>query len=294
MNCCTRFFLAALGMLLLAESASAQISVDLKITRRTAVRHEPILATVTVMNLSGRDLELRDEGSQWFGFQVSAGATENLVPPRDPNYSLDPLLLKAGETVKRTVNLTTLFPMGELVLYRVHATIFSADLNKFFASRPTTVNITEGRTLWRQTVGAPEGVEGGGSRTISMLSYQSPERRYLYARVEDEEAGVVYCTYRLGHMIDGTQPEMQFDTGNNLYVLHLVGPKQYVLSKIGINGQFLGQSQYSAGKSRPSLRRLGDGTLQIVGGRREIAQVTPAGEPIAPVKLSDRPANLPR
>jgi hypothetical protein len=154
--------------------------------------------------------------------------------------------------------------------------------------------MTEGRVIRQQTVGVPEGATNAGSmHTVSLLAYQGTERRYLYARVEDRETGTVFCTYQLGHMIDGTQPELQFDRANNAYVLHLVGPKTYRLSKIGLNGEFMGQSVYTTPKSRPYLRRLADGTLQIVGGKREMAQNT-ADPGAAPVLLSDRPASLPR
>jgi hypothetical protein len=83
--------------------AYGQLSVDLQIKRRSYLRYEPLLATVAVTNLSGRDLTLRDGDGQWFGFQIHTGEESGLVPPRNTDYGLDPLEIKAGETVKRTV-----------------------------------------------------------------------------------------------------------------------------------------------------------------------------------------------
>jgi hypothetical protein len=289
-----RHLLLLLAALTFAAPAFGQLSVDLKISRRTYVRYEPVLVTVAMTNLSGRDLQLRDGEAQWFGFQVNAAVDENLIPPRNPDYTLEPLELKAGETVKRTVNLNSLFNVGEIGIYRIKATIYSADLNKFFTSRTTNIDVTEGRLISTQTVGVPPGgANGGAMHTVSLLSYQGVDKRYLYARVENRELGTVYCTYRLGHMIDGVAPEMQFDAGNSLYVLHLIGPKTYTLSKIGVNGEFLGQSTYVTTKTRPYLRRLADGKLQIVGGRREVIANTPESSAPPVVKLSDRPAGLP-
>ncbi|HEX8312588.1 MAG TPA: hypothetical protein VF614_14795 [Chthoniobacteraceae bacterium] len=289
----TRLFLILLAFIA-ASPAYGQLSVDLQIKRRSYLRFEPLLATVAVTNLSGRDMTLRDADGQWFGFQVHTSVEDGLVPPRNPDYKLDPLEIKAGETVKRTVNLNELFSLSDVGIYRIRATIYAADLNKYFSSKNVNISLTEGRVVRQQTVGVPDGATNAGSmHTVTLLAYQGTERRYLYARVEDKESGTVFCTYQLGHMIDGTQPELQFDRGNNAYVLHLVGPKTYRLTKIGVNGEFLGQSVYTTPKSRPYIRRLADGTLQIVGGKRELAQNT-ADPAAAPVNLSDRPANLPR
>ena len=287
-----RLFLLAL---LCAATAHGQISVALDIKRRVHLRYEPILATVRITNLSGRDLMLQDAEQPWFGFDVTGATTETLVPPRNPDYHLDPLEIKIGETVKRTVDLTRLYGISEFGAHRVKATIFAKPLNKIFASQPRLVEITEGKTLWRQTVGVPDTLRNAGrNHTVKLIEFEA-DKRYLYVRVEDEEEAFVFCTHRIGHMIDGTTPQMQFDTSNNLYVLHLIAPKTYTLSNIGVNGEWLGQHIYGAPKSRPALRRLADGTIQIVGGRRQDVAVQAAGSvpAVAPPKLSDRPAGLP-
>lgn len=272
------------------QSLQAQIAVDIQIKRRTFVRYEPIIATVVVTNLSGRDLMLRDGEAQWFGFQITT-ASKDLVAPRNPNYHLDSLDLKAGSTVKRTVNLNTLFSLAEFGIYRIRAQIYSDELKKYFSSRINNIEITEGQVLWQQTVGVPEGMPNAGSNhTVSLLLWQGPVRQQLYCRIEDRETGIIYCTFQLGNLVAGSRPDTQFDSANNLYVLNYVGPKSYVLYKVSVNGEFLGQTNYAAPKSRPALRRLADGTLQIVGGHRELAQTTmEAPQP----KLSDRPSGLP-
>ena len=278
-----------------ALPAHAQISVALDIKRRIHLRYEPILATVRITNLSGRDLLLQDAGQPWFGFDVTGATTETLVAPRNPDYHLDPLEIKIGETVKRTVDLTRLFGISEFGTHRVKATIFAAPLNKLFASQPRLVEITEGKTIWQQTVGVPDTLKNAGrNHTVRLIEFQD-DRRYLYVRVEDEEQAYVFCTQRIGHMIDGTVPQVQFDTTNNLYVLHLTAPKTYLLTNIGVNGEWLGQHTYGAPKYRPNLRRLADGTIQIVGGRRmDLATRAPGTAPAAPpLKLSNRPAGLP-
>jgi hypothetical protein len=274
--------------------AHGQLSVDLGIKRRIFMVHEPVIATIVLTNNSGRELTLADTAElQWFGFQIT-GTNDSIVSPRNPDYHLDPISLRPGETVKRSVNLNQLYSLGEFGLFRIRAAIYSDDFKKIFTSRPVSIELTEGRHISSQTVGVPSNQENGGKmHTFSLLKHQQGENTMLYVRVEDRDEGMIYGTYALGRLLEGVPPQAQFDAGNNFYVLQLIGQRAYVLSKIGVNGDFLGQTNYSAPKSRPTLRRLADGTLQIIGGKKEdaVAQNTAPTEP--PAKLSDRPAGLP-
>ena len=53
-------------------AANAQIQVQLKFNRLQYIAYEPLIATVTITNRAGRDIDLRDDGGQtWFGFEVT-------------------------------------------------------------------------------------------------------------------------------------------------------------------------------------------------------------------------------
>jgi hypothetical protein len=277
---------------LFVAGASAQINVNIEVKRRTYIRYEPLLATVTISNLSGRDLMLEDGESPWFGFTVRQGESETLVAPRDPHYSLDPRELKIGETAKRTVNLNQLFPISEYGIYRIRATIYVKSLNKYYTSPGVNIDITEGRTMWKQTVGVPDTMPNAGQmHEMTLLALQGTQHRYLYARVTNPETGDVLCMQRLGHLIDSTQFDAKFDATNTLHVLQLVGPKTYTLSQVGVNGEIHGQWVYDAPNTKPFLRPDGTGNLGIVGATR---RVEAANNAPPPPKLSDRPANLPK
>jgi hypothetical protein len=280
-------------LFLLAAAAHAQISTNLEVKRRSHLRYEPLIVTVSVTNLSGRDLVLEDGGaSQWFGFTVQHGDKQTLISPRNPNYHLDPLELKIGETVKRTVNLVDLYPLSELGFYRVTATIYSRDYDKYFTSRTANLEIGDGRTIWKQTVGVPDTMpHAGDMHDFALVAAVGTDHQYLYARISDPSTGGVFGCYRLGHLLDGAPPDAQFDATNTLHVLLLVAPKTYTLTQIGVNGEVYGQWTYDAPKMRPKLHRDGTGNLQIVGATKRPDPVK--GATPAP-KLSDRPAGLPK
>ncbi len=288
-----RLFLLLVCSLAAVTTARAQISVGVSVKERFHILHEPVAATVVVTNNTGRDIILSDTPQyQWFAFRISTEG-DRIIPPRDLRYKVPPLQVKSGETVKRTVDLHELYELGDFGTFRIQANIYYDGLDKFFSSRPTHIEVTDGRTIWRRTAGVPEGQPGAGQmRVFSLLAHQRGEVNTLYVRVQDKDDGSIYCTMPVGRLLDGVPPQAEFDSANNLYILQLVGHRSYALTKITANGQFAGQTNYSAPKTRPTLRKTSDGALQIIGGRREAALAqNPAAEP-AP-KLSARPPGLP-
>ena len=167
----TRLLLTLLaGLLAAVVPARAQIAVSLSIKERLHIRHEAILATVAVTNNTGRDITLEDtRQSQWFGFQISVTG-DRFIAPRDLHYRLEPLPMRAGETLKRTVNLNDLYPLGEYGTYAIRANIYFAGMDRYFSSKPTHVEITDGRVIWRRSAGVPE----GEAEHLSQVLLQGP------------------------------------------------------------------------------------------------------------------------
>lgn len=286
-----RLFLPAMLMILLAGQIHAQITVGLSIKRRLFVIYEPIVATVTVTNLAGRDITLKDSGANnWFSFQIE---TEDgrVVAPVNPNYSLEPLEIPAGQTIRRSVNLTELYQVHNFGLFRVRASVFWDDVNRYFSSPRENIEVTEGRTIWEKTVGVPEGVPGAGEfRTITLLKHRQPKENMLYARIVDRDNGYVLCMYPLGRILREGEPDAMLDRGNDLHVLHIVGPKTYLYSRVGVNGEWKGHTTFSSTKTRPVLRMTESGEVAVLGGRRDVPMDMKSPE--VP-KISDRPPGMP-
>ncbi len=280
-------WLAILVLFLVTLAAEAQIQVDLKFKRRQYIAFEPIIATVTISNLAGRDIELRDDLEQhWYGFEVTASEGRTLVPIRQVNE--EPLQIAAGTSVTRKINLTPLFPITDLGVYHVRANVFFADLNKFFYARAKVVEVTNARPIWRRTVGDPE---GGGVRTYSLMTNRFPNHTSLYVRVEDQENSLVYSTFSLGRVISFDEPQAEVDRENQLHVLHSSAPRIWSYSIVGLDGRLLKHTTYSQTRSAPKLRRSAEGKVAVRGGTQD-APAAPATGRAGP-RLSDRPENLP-
>ena len=174
-------YLRLFFFLCVATAAHAQITVSCSLKQRFHMLHEPIIATVNVTNLTGRDIKLSDTPQyQWFGFRVTTDG-DRMIPPRNVNYHLPPVTVKAGETIKRSVNLNELYELGESGTFRVQSSIYFDGLDKFFVSRPTHIEVNEGHLIWRKVAGIPEGQPAAGQmRVFTLLSHEVGESNNLY------------------------------------------------------------------------------------------------------------------
>ena len=283
------FFVLILGML---SQAGAQLEVSLEMKRNLFMRGEPVHATVTVRNLAGKDVMLSDgDNSHWFGFQIMKGS-DSPVAPFSGDYKNAPQVLLNGGSMRRTVDLLKLYEINEFGSYSVRAAIYFQETGKYITSAPLKLDISEGRKLWTQTVGVPPAKDGAGEyRLVSLLTFPHPKEMFLYARVEDEKSGIIFGTYPLGRLLTGTAPGHEFDNDNTLHVFHMFGPGMHYLSKIGVNGEWSGQTVWQSGKSRAFVRRREDGKMVIVGATRSSEKAPPGPE--VP-RLSDRPLALPK
>lgn len=283
---------AMLALLCLVQPLNAQLVVDLSIKRTLYIAYEPLLATVRISNLSGSKVLLADvEGKKWFGFSIET-LEGRPIPPRDPDYEIEPIQIGSGESIVRTVNLTQLYPLSDFGSYRVRASVYAAELGGYFASPPLTVEITEGRLVWQQTVGVPgQAAAEGSGRTVSLLSHRLSERTDLYLRIEDKNSGIVYCTHRLGDFLSYGKPEVMLDTTNTVHVLQNAAPRLFIYSKVGLNGKILSRVSLNAPKERPTLTHAADGGVTVSGGFPFDPHATPTPNVIP--KLSNRPVPMP-
>lgn len=279
-------------LIALLSTANAQLEVRLDLKRTMFIRGEPIEATVIVRNLAGKDIILTDTtGERWFGFEIMKGEG-NPIGAFGGEYKNAPQVLLSGESIRRSVDLVRLYPVNEYGSYSVRAAIYFAETGKYFVSAPVKIEVSEGRKLWSQTVGVPAAKEGAGDfHVVSLLTFPHPKEMILYARVVDERTGTVFCTYPLGRYLSGADLGREFDRDNTLHVLHMVGPSQYYLSKIGVNGEWYSQTMWESSKGRPSVRKKQDGKMVIVGATRSSEKPPPGPE--VP-RLSDRPVTLPK
>jgi len=287
-----RYALPIIAVALLPAAVEAQIQVDLKFKRLQYIAYEPVVATLSITNLAGRDIDLHNaEAQSWLGFEIT-GSDGQPIAPMSAESGQAPLKVAAGQRVTHQINLTPLYPVHDFGTYHVRTNVYFADLGKFFYSPTRVFEVTDARPIWQQTVGIPDGVAAPGNvRTYALLTNRFPDHTSLYVRVQDKDSGVVYATYSLGRAI-ALEPQTEIDHANQLHVLHCSAPRAWAYSRIGLNGELLAHSSFMETKTRPKLVRSGNGEVAVRGGTIESPVVqSPRGT--AP-KLSARPPELPK
>jgi hypothetical protein len=273
--------------------AEAQIQVDLKFKRLQYIAYEPVVASLSITNLAGRDVDLHSaDGQSWLGFEVT-GSEGQAIAPISAENTQAPLKIEAGQRVTHQINLTPLYPVHDFGTYHVRTHVYFADLGKFFYSLTRVFEVTDARPIWQQTVGIPDGVGAPGSvRTYSLLTNRFPDHTSLYVRVQDKDSGIVYATYSLGRAIAFEEPQAEIDHVNQLHVLHCSAPRAWAYSRVGLNGELLAHSSFMETKTRPRLVRVANGDVAVRGGTIEspAAQTSRGTAP----KLSARPPAPPK
>jgi hypothetical protein len=287
----SRFVQIFLGAtVFLVAHARAQVVVDIFFKRSLYMRYEPIMCAVTITNQSGRALDLSDTlRNKWFGFQIETTDGRPL-PPVNPDYHNEPMRIEAGQKLTRVINLAPIYPLSEFGTYRVRAAVFSPEIGRYFISPKFNIEITEGRTLWQQSVGVPPGAGEGTTRTYTLLAHRLPNHTMLYLRVEDRDAGIVFCTTQIGRFISFGKPDVEIDAASQIHILQNSAPKTYLYSHFDVNGKILKQQGYQVFNTRPYLIKK-DNLIAVIGGVPFNANEK-APEQKMP-KMSDRPVPLP-
>ena len=281
------------GVLCLAAIAGtttvqAQLAIEMQLAKKVYVSYEPIVAQVNVYNRSGRDVVLGGPGgTTWLRFQVK-DSQGNLLSPGERRIAEKPVLVKAGDRITRTVDLTTFYPVYHYGTYKIRASVYLPALEKFYESEESSTNVSDGKQIWDSPVGAPIKFPGGGTRRFVLLTYRGEDKTELYMRLVDEDTGGVFATYSLGSVILFHRPQAVVDSEGQLNVLFLAAPQLFAHSVVGYDGKLLHREVYkAAGFQRPVLTMADGGAVQVRGGRSDRTDREAGAARVR--DLSDRP-----
>ncbi len=287
--------LAGLLVLLPIEPARAQVQVALDLDRQIYIAHEPISAKLTVINRAGRDLVFGNvNGRSWLDFSVT-DARGHLISPVSNEQLASPMIIASGQTHQMRVVINRVYPMGNIGSYRVKASVSFPQINRVFQSRMVTVQVAEGRPYWSQIVGVPPGYPGEGNyRVYELLTYfHGSRQKALYFRLKDNATGRVLRCYSLGDYLSVRPPKQAIDNTNQLHILHMSAPQQYVYTVVDLAGEVLVRESYFEHKgSRPTLVTNSYGEISLQGGITEDEAKTPYERREFRL-MSERPPDIP-
>ena len=250
---------------LTAGAASAQLQVEIRMSKGEYVAHEQVAAVVTLTNRAGRDLILQGRGNlNWLSFEVWDSRGRPLSPRRAGNI-MQAARIPAGQSVSKKIDLNAIYPVNEPGRYRVRAGVrlFEGD-GSLFGSNTVGFNVTTARAFFTQRVGVPG---SNKVREFRVLTFSGHQKTELYIQVQDVESGRMLQTQRLGEALLFRKPDATVDGANNLHILYLVSPATYCRVRVSPEGRLLGRDFHKRGTTgSPRLITFGNGEVKVAGG----------------------------
>ena len=247
------------------SQAYSQVNVRLQMSKSNYILNEPVTATVFITNHAGRELVLRGSGSRaWLNFHLtSSGRT---VPSaRRMNYS--PVVIPAGQTVSRTVSITSSYSLGRVGNYYCTAAVnMPGAARNGFSSNRIQFTVSKGRTAWVQRAGIPNAP--GEIREYKLITFTGNRSMELFAQVNSANTGANIRTIPLGKILSFRRPKGTLDGANNMHAIYQVKPNIFTHASISPKGKLLSVEQHQRGQSGsdPRLITFGDGQVQVAGG----------------------------
>ena len=253
--------------LFLAKESNAQLIVSMNLSKTNYITYEPIVATVTIYNRAGNDIVLGGpKGRGWMSFDVYRDG--QLLSPRSVDGGFETMLVKAGRSVTKKVDINRLYPVSDYGSYTINASVYFPPRRSYFSSKKSRINVTDARAFWKQSFGFSQGRNKLASfRQFSLHEHRESANSALYVRLRETKGTKVYCTFSLGRFINVRKPQATIDAQNRLHVMHMISPRIYSHARVSPEGAFLGNEYFrETADTRPSLVIDEGGTVKVVGG----------------------------
>lgn len=256
--------LAALASICLLPEAKAQVAVRLQMNKANYILNEAVTATVHITNHAGRDLVLRGDATRpWLNFHLTSGGR---VIPNARRMNYRPVVIPSGQTVARSVAISTSFALGSMGNFSCVASVnMPGPTRNGFTSNRTQFTITNGRTVWEQRAGIPNAP--GEIRVYKLLTFSGNSAMELFAQVSSKNSGRNIATIPMGKILTFRRPTGTLDGSNNMHALYQVKPNLFAHSCISTTGQVKFTSYHKRGASGdPRLITFGNGEVRVAGG----------------------------
>ena len=243
-----------------AAAASAQIELTWSLANHRTVLMEPVRATVTIANRSGRTLDLTPRGNARLFFDVEDQPSSTVGETGQPLLTR-PVLVPDGETRAVDVNLLDAYRLVKGQSYMLTPVLEFAGLR--FSGRRLSLEIQPGLELARLDCGLPA---AGDARAVSLRLIHRDRSDRLFIRIDDSSTGYCLGVYDLGRVIRFFAPRLEQDADGAFHVLHQTGPDRFAHSSYGYDGTPLGTAFYGASAGSIRLARNERGGLEVQGG----------------------------
>jgi hypothetical protein len=246
-----------------AGLAHAQLASSLRLSKSQYLSGEAINAVVSITNHAGRDIVFQgDTQRPWLDFAISNQKGDATTPTHRSNFGS--MTIRAGETLSRQVDISTLFQLADPGNYSITATIRMPGQSGSDASTTnrSIFTVTTGVPYWTQKVGTSS--RTAKIREFRVLNFTGDEKSQLYIQVLEGSTGLPVRTFSLGEVLLLRKPSITVDKNQRLNVLFLATPAAWIHCQIDTDGKLVNRTIHQRStQGDPQLVTTPDGTVSI-------------------------------
>jgi hypothetical protein len=270
----------------MAQSASAQVQVEMTLEQDQFLQGESVPVAVRVTNRSGQTLHLGRD-ADWLTFSVESRDGFVVAKLGDAPVQGEFTLESSKVAIKR-VDLEPWFGLSQPGRYEIVATVKIKEWSEERTSPARAFNVIHGAFLWEREFGVPQPA-GAASGPPEVRKYVLQQANYLkgqirlYLSLTDASGAKVFRVFPVGPMVSFSHPEAQVDKSSNLHLLYANGMRSYSYTVFNPDGNVLARQTYDYLSTRPRLQLDEDGNITVAGGSHRItANDVPSPKPTAP------------
>jgi len=263
-----KFFLFLALLIASTAVSQGQLSVHLKMDRKTYLANEQVSAVVTITNRTGAEVFLRTipKGrihKSWLDFTIRDGRGRNMQRRRNPEFRA--ARIPAGQSVAKRIVLNDLFGVNNPDRYTVSAIVTIPETGQGYFSNGGHFNVNNGRTIFTQPFGVPG--KKYPNREYRLLTFNDGKRTSIYAAIHEAKTKASLATFRLSEALLFNKPQATIDGKSRMHALYLASPEIYVHAIIGRDGAILGTHYYKrAASGVPTFTAFANGDVKVRGG----------------------------
>jgi len=253
------FTLILSACLLPGMQVHAQLRVTCELNYKKYLLFEPILAKVTIKNVSGRQMVVAENGKDAARFSFDIRNTRNYQMDRRPEVIMieKPIVLKNQESTELLIYLNSAYTINEIDAYRVRAMVRIGDYAH--TSDNAIFDTYEGSILSEFSTQEPP-------RRYTMRKISRPQKGiFLYLRVDGADGKMNYGVPILDTMVPVFKPHMVMDGRGCIHTLHRKSPQQFVEVVIDANAREVDRTYFRSGFGAVNFMRDEAGQIRVAG-----------------------------
>jgi hypothetical protein len=263
------FWVFCFGVLWIQSSASAQVTMKLKMDSVKNLTYDSIWVELMLENLSGNTLVFPKSGSEpglYFEIINESGKLTLATPIfQDPVAGLS---FAAGSHIRRRIVLSNLYDLTLKGTYICRAVIRHALLPEEYISNSVSFQVVNPPCIRSFTVGVPL---APGEHTIKNITYKvllfdKGNKPTYYVRVQNKK--FVFANVMLQLKNSSHPPSFAVDFQSNLHCLLYNQGKIFTYYLLNHQGKVINKVQHIITESTPRLVKDPDiGRVMVIGGR---------------------------